>query len=139
MAGRDLNGLGLDSLRHRSFEVRRNGAVLIRDQVPARFRLPRRGRHVSPESACRRRCLCGKQDVLFRRAEVLSEVVLHSGFGDLEESVCVRPGLSPHRRWLGARTERADGLPSIGCKSGDVYECGHLGIVTGLGDDDTAV
>ena len=44
--------------------------------------------------------------------------------------VCHRmPCFWPSRKvtWLGARTERADGLASIGCKSGDVYECGQLG------------
>src|SRR5258708_16672282 len=48
VAGVDFNRLRLDRLRHRSFEARLNRAVLIRDQVPARFRLPSRGRHVSP-------------------------------------------------------------------------------------------
>ena len=68
----------ISTTRQSSFEARLDRAVLICDQVPARFRLPRRGRHGFPKNACRRRCLRGEQDVLFRRAEVLSEVVLHA-------------------------------------------------------------
>src|SRR5712671_430069 len=56
----DVAGVDFNRLRHRSFEARLNRAVLIRDQVPARFRLPSRGRYVFPEGACRRRCLRGE-------------------------------------------------------------------------------
>jgi hypothetical protein len=134
MARFHFDRLGAHSLRHESFEIRIDGAVLCGHRIPARFRSPRgmggfTGQQTSLEwrldGIKHARLFCGKVSGEVAQEGLLAQLSLIAGPDD--------PGGGGRRRIL--LGQRGVIFAGIGSARRDVDKRLNLGVHPGFGDD----